>query len=304
MPFEKEKIEYELPKDGKTDIETINAREARRIRRAKKKVWAGKFVKEYLANYFSYRGGELHRICNRAVWNKNTFLEKVSRAKIKENLVKCASHHENGRVTKNMLLRLLKEIEANRLKMYVSGKRKRKIICLLGKSGSGKTLAAMHMKHKFGVNVIIPFTNRPPKEYEIEGLDYHFIDICPPPTDVLTVVKRKGYLKYALVSQAHEDVSIYMPDTKSFEILASDYADDYEVFSVLIKRNINKRRLVQMDDEQEFGDDGLNYRPLTYYNYVIDNNGTKRELFDNIERIFNEVSYGKGKERPGDGHSV
>lgn len=304
MPFEEEKIKYDVPNDKyDRDLEIIRNKEKARVAR-RKRIMAGKFMADYTRKYFSYNGGYLHKHITKAGM-RDTYTEQVAREKLNENLLKCAENPENARVTRGKLTAILKEIEANRLKQYVdkSGVKK-KIICLIGAGGVGKTLAAMHMKHKFGVNVIIPFTDRKPKDYEIEGLDYHFIDISPPPSDVLTLSRREGWMQYALKSSVTDDVNIIMIDNSMFKLIKSAYPGEYELYSVLIKRDIRLRRIVSMEDEQSF--EAARGAPLTFYNYTIENNGTKRELFNNIEKIYNEIkeSYDEGKERPCNGHSV
>ena len=304
MPFEEEKIKYDVPNDKyDRDLEIIRNKEKARVAR-RKRIMAGKFMADYTRKYFSYNGGYLHKHITQSGM-RDTYTEQVAREKLNENLLKCKGNPENARVTKRKLIAILKEIEANRLKQYIDKSDvKKKIICLIGAGGVGKTLAAMHMKHKFGVNVIIPFTDRKPKDYEIEGLDYHFIDISPPPSDVLTLSRRDGWMRYALKSSVTDDVNIIMIDNSMFKLIKSAYPDEYELYSVLIRRDIRLRRIVSMEDEQSF--EAARGAPLTFYNYTIENNGTKRELFNNIEKIYNEIkeSYDEGKERPCNGHSV
>ena len=55
-----------------------------------------------------------------------------------------------------------------------------KIVALFGQSGAGKdTLldAIIKMDCPFKINKIITTTTRPPREYETEGIDYHFISV-------------------------------------------------------------------------------------------------------------------------------
>lgn len=55
---------------------------------------------------------------------------------------------------------------------------KYKIIALFGKSGAGKdTIQKWLVKHLNNTYSIISCTTRPKREYEREGIDYHFVDI-------------------------------------------------------------------------------------------------------------------------------
>lgn len=52
---------------------------------------------------------------------------------------------------------------------------KNKLICILGKSASGKSTVEKELT-KHGVNKVISYTTRPIREGEIQGHDYWFID--------------------------------------------------------------------------------------------------------------------------------
>lgn len=51
------------------------------------------------------------------------------------------------------------------------------MIVLVGESASGKTSIEKYLVEKYGYNKIISYTTRAPRENEIDGVDYHFINI-------------------------------------------------------------------------------------------------------------------------------
>lgn len=198
---------------------------------------------------------------------------------------------KRGRVTPLRLKNILKEILDYRIEQYLNPKEdmeKLKILCIVGGSGCGKTLASLHMKYKCGANVICSFTTRPPRPTEVEGRDHHFIDIVPDRTEMIAYTHFGGNYYYALKNQVFGPCTIYVIDEKGLENLRKDFGDMYDIYTVLIKRQPKLRRKVGVDDTRIRRDDKRNLVEGDY-DYVIENNGTKKALFDEIERIYEEV---------------
>ena len=51
----------------------------------------------------------------------------------------------------------------------------KKLIGIVGKTSSGKDTIAHYILEKFGIKSICSYTTRPMREYEIEGVQHHFI---------------------------------------------------------------------------------------------------------------------------------
>ena len=50
-----------------------------------------------------------------------------------------------------------------------------KVIALVGKSGAGKDFCMKQMAKLNNYHIIVSSTTRPKREYEVEGVDYHFL---------------------------------------------------------------------------------------------------------------------------------
>lgn len=50
------------------------------------------------------------------------------------------------------------------------------MIVLVGESASGKSSIEKHLVHYYDYKKVVSYTTRPPRDGEVDGVDYHFID--------------------------------------------------------------------------------------------------------------------------------
>lgn len=211
---------------------------------------------------------------------------------IKRNL-KIASHYsrKRGKVTPTRLKMLMKEILRFRINEYlnpIENMEKLKIMCIIGGSGCGKTLASLHLKYHKDANVICSFTTRPPRETEVEGRDHHFIDIVPDRTELIAYAHFGGAYYYATKWQVFGPCTVYVIDEKGLENLRKDFGDVYDIYTVLIKRDKSLRRKSGIDETRLRRDERRDLKDEDY-DYVIENNGKKADLFSSIESIYEKI---------------
>lgn len=210
--------------------------------------------------------------------------------KLKHNLEMCRKNPLRARVSQNALKQILIEEEQRRAEQYLNkDNMKKRMLCIVGDSGVGKTLVSLHLKNHCDANVICSFTTRPPRETEVEGRDHHFIDVVPPEDQLLAYAEYGAYKYYALKSQVFGPLTVYVVDEVGLLDLMERHGDEFEIYSVYIMRD-RKLRLQREVSAARMNRDKMRKRlDLGFYNYVIENNGTKKELFNNIERIYSEV---------------
>ena len=75
----------------------------------------------------------------------------------------------------------------------------KKIICLIGKSGSGKSTIEQKLCSDLKINHVISHTTRPPRKEELEGLDYFF---C---TDDYFEEERENFVEQRLYKIINKD---------------------------------------------------------------------------------------------------
>lgn len=199
--------------------------------------------------------------------------------------------HKRGRVTKLRLRKIMYDILLRRVDRYSNPEKymNNKILCIVGDSGAGKTLASLHLQNKLGANVICSFTTRPPRVTEVEGREHHFINIVPDPNELLAYASFGGWEYYALKTQVWGDCTVYVVDEQGLLQLKEEHGDKYRIFSVYITRTKANRMRVGIKHNRIERDENRLKLPMETYDWVIDNNSTKKNLFVNIEAIYNEV---------------
>lgn len=97
------------------------------------------------------------------------------------------------------------------------------------------------------------------------------------------------YKYYATKAQVYGPCTVYVIDEQGIRDLMERHGDEYEIYSVYLVRDKKLRRERGITKERMQRDKKRKLLDLSFYNYILENNGTKRELFQNIERIYNEV---------------
>lgn len=217
-----------------------------------------------------------------------------TKMKRKSSLKKTKHNKVRGRVTKEIYINILMEIEKNKVANYLdeieNGKRKKIILCIIGESGAGKTLASLHLKYKLEANTICSFTTRPPRAEEVEGRDHHFVDIVPPQEELLAFTIYGNYKYYALKSQVQGPVTVYVIDEKGYLDLKAKFPEEYDLHPIYIKRKKSFKSIAGVSDHRMERDrKRAELLSDDTYDFIIENNGTKAEFFEKIETIYNNL---------------
>lgn len=199
--------------------------------------------------------------------------------------------YANARVNSDMLITMKEQMLYWRLHNYLNQNNdmKQKILCIVGKSGTGKTTASLHLTKKYGANTICSYTTRRPRLEETEGVEHHFTDIIPDPSELLAYTVYDGSAYYALKSQVHGACTVYVIDEEGLRNLIAAHGNEYEIFSVYIKRMLKSCWEAGVPAARTRRDKGRKPFADKEYNWIIDNNGRLEELFNNIDAIYESV---------------
>lgn len=162
-------------------------------------------------------------------------------------------------------------------------KNRKVIICLVGKSGVGKTLASTMFKFLFDWNVVCSYTTRNMRDDEINGVDHIFVgkDDVPDKSEMLAYTLFGDNEYWTLYNQFEKNIpNVYVIDEKGIEWL-KEKVSDFELILIKVKRenldSISDERKARDNDRKEFPDD--------YYDYIINNDGNINELQSTVYLI-------------------
>ena len=208
-------------------------------------IYHGKIENFVMPNLFDEEGNAIDRY----YWRDPQ--EKQINAIKRNLLVTSNQRRKRGRVTAKRLKIMMMHILKCRIEEYlnpIKNMEKLKIMCIVGGSGCGKTLASLHLKYHKDANVICSFTTRPPRENEVEGRDHHFIDIVPDRTELIAYAHFGQFYYYACKWQVFGPCTVYVIDEKGLANLRKDFGDVYDIHTVFIKRRKDLRRKCGVDE--------------------------------------------------------
>lgn len=237
-----------------------------------------------------------YRVRKLKIWNREHRPKKIKKSDLSHGtLVHMAikrNKYKKNVMHKEAVFKHFKELEKQRAELLVEENlhpQTKTILCLIGGSGVGKTLGALHLQHKLGANVICSYTTRPKRSNEIDGRDHYFVDVIPPKEELLAYVSfgPDSYKYYALKTQVKGPLTVYVIDEKGYLDLVKNHGDKYNLYVVRIERKPRLRYAAGVDATRIGRDRSRKaYEDKVKYDETIYNNGTKAEFFATLEQLY------------------
>jgi guanylate kinase len=126
-----------------------------------------------------------------------------------------------------------------------------KVIALVGKSGAGKDYIMRQMAEENGWRIIVSSTTRPKRDYETEGVDYHFLTEKEfAAARFLETASFNGWhygTRYEDLDPTRTNIGVFNPT--GLKSLAAH--DDIELNIIYVKASDKTRLLRQLNREEE-----------------------------------------------------
>lgn len=187
-----------------------------------------------------------------------------------------------------------------------------KIFCVMGKSSSGKDTLYQMLKKELEFDSIIPYTTRPIREGEIDGVEYHFVteEEVAELEEAGKIIELRAYntvhgiWKYFTADDAQIDLEhrnyLMIGTVEAYEKLKAYYGEEHLVpiyievdDGIRLQRALNREKLQEqpkyaemcrrfLADEVDFSEEKLAEAGIEkrFVNKTLDE--TKQELMDYI----------------------
>ena len=180
--------------------------------------------------------------------------------------------------------------------------KKKKIYCLIGASGSGKSRIAKELIES-GMSEIISHTTRKPREGEVHGYDYYFVSNEEFDTIDKAEFANYGGNRYCISKTELEnkfknnDNIVVVVEMNGYKQLKENCSDLADIISIYIKTDLEtmkKRMLIRNDkaeDIQKRLDNAIKTNEFDnehLADYVVDNRGDFETTMAQIKEILSK----------------
>ncbi len=180
------------------------------------------------------------------------------------------------------------------------------IICIVGKTGTGKDTIARYIKDQHGIGMVCSYTTRPKRANEENGREHYFISkvkmaaICANEHVIAYTINEKTGIEYCATAESITDESIvYIINPKGIDYLRKHLPEGFKLaimYCNLPEEEIEKRVLGRGDDEEIFKarlaserDEFDTFYNNKEYDIAIDTSKSKKEVFAQVDAFLKEV---------------
>ena len=135
------------------------------------------------------------------------------------------------------------------------------IICIIGKTNSGKDTVANYLSKKYGIELVCSYTTRPPRDYETDGVQHHFIsdekmdEILEKETVLAFTENEKTGVRYCASLESIEGENcIYIINPEGIKWMKNAYPQ-LDIFGIYVhssETDISNRSEKRGDKKEDF----------------------------------------------------
>lgn len=177
--------------------------------------------------------------------------------------------------------------------------KKYKMIALIGESGSGKDTILKEIIKNDKNNILSPkisYTTRPKRDYEIDGVDYHFVNrkyFLDNIQDFFEIVEfNNWYYGSKYIDLSNEKINIGIFDMKGIEEILQDNKIDLIIYYIYANDKIRLIRSLNREENPDINEiirrykvDKIDFSSARETAHIVLKNENYNELKYNVEQI-------------------
>lgn len=163
------------------------------------------------------------------------------------------------------------------------------VICIIGESGSGKTMLANYLTYEYGINQIESYTDRPMRTNNEKGHTF----VSPELMDTIMEGEMLAYTKfgdyhYCCLYSDIAKVNSYVIDEAGVDMLRKEWSDKLDIYTIRLHRE-EEDRIKSVGAKRVARDSGRFTFDDSYYDFVIHNpNNDKEHVFSEVREFVKE----------------
>ena len=180
------------------------------------------------------------------------------------------------------------------------------IICIVGKTGTGKDTIAKYIQEKYGIGMVCSYTTRPKRDCEVDGREHYFISkpkmaaICAKDHVIAYTINDKTGIEYCATAESITDKTIvYIINPNGITYLREHLPEGFKLailYCNLAETEIEKRVLGRGDDTEIFKlrlaserDEFDAFYQNNEYDVAIDTSKSKEEMFAQVDAFLKDI---------------
>lgn len=176
----------------------------------------------------------------------------------------------------------------------------KKLICIVGASGSGKDVCAKYLENKYNVPQLVSYTTREMRDGETDGVEHFFVNESdmPPRCEMMAYTLFGGNHYWTSKQGVRDmfdksDIITYNIDEDGVNYLLELSERDeslryFEIIPINIKVSIDVRLSRGVDPDRIARDDGRKSIKIPYH-YTIMNNNTIKDFYCQIDAVIKNI---------------
>ena len=178
------------------------------------------------------------------------------------------------------------------------------IICVVGKTSSGKDTVARIIKDKYNIDMVVSYSTAKRRPDQIEGVHHYFItdekmEELKNNASIIAYTKNEvsGIQYCATLESIKSDICVYIINPNGIDYMRKNNFNDFVSIyvdckdsKIIIRGTKRGDSILKLSERLSLEkEEWENFRDTKQYDYYIDNSGSYDDLVSQVDRVMNDI---------------